>query len=214
MKNAELVQIGGVSRRGVLHRLAAAMGVGLAPREAVSAQHVHQAAKEKDRADTYRPKLFNAHEYATLRRLAELIVPADERSGSALDAGAPEFIDLLCSQNSRLASIYTGGLLWLDHEIERRHGRHFVDVSEDEQLRMLDLLSGAQPVGEASPAALAPGREFFQWIARMTVDAFYTSAVGIKDIGYVGNKGMTKYEVPEEAIQYALRRSPLSKAQI
>jgi ParB-like nuclease domain len=50
--------------------------------------------------------------------------------------------------------------------------------------------------GESSAAALGPGREFFRWVARMTVDAFYTSAVGIKDIGYVGNKGMTKYSVP------------------
>lgn|SRR5262249_10458206 len=206
--NVELVHIRRVSRRGVLRGLATALGAGLAPVE-VAAQHRHEAAPgEKTRAGTSGPKLFHPHEYATLLRLTELIIPADERSGSALDAGAPEFIDLLCSQNSRLASIFTGGLLWLDREMQHRHGKNFVDASEDQQTGMLDLLSASPATDEAGPASLAPGSDFFRWLARMTVDAFYTSAVGIKDIGYLGNKGMAKYEVPEEAIHYALSRSP------
>ena len=210
-KNEELVQIRGVSRRGVLRGLATAAGAGLVPGEGESAQHVHPAAPGgKTGAGAARAKLFNPHEHATLRRLAELIVPADERSGSALEAGAPEFIDLLCGQNSRLASIFTGGLLWLDREMQRRHGKDFVDASADQQAGMLDLLSAAHPAGEASPAALAPGREFFQWVARMTVDAFYTSAVGIQDLGYLGNQGMTRYEAPEPSIQYALKRAGMA----
>ena len=209
MNNMGFVQIRGVSRRGVLGGLTTAAGVVLTSARGASAQHVHPAgAGGKAPAAASRPKFFNPHEYATLRRLAELILPADERSGSALDAGAPEFIDLLCSQNSRLASIFTGGLLWLDRETQRRHGQAFVKASEDHQIRMLDLLSGAQPADEASAAALAPGVEFFHWIARLTVDAFYTSAVGIKDIGYLGNAGMAEYEVPQQSIQYALSRSP------
>ena len=86
------------------------------------AQQVHAAAAA-DRAGngTYKPKLLTDHEYKTVTKLAEIIVPADEKSGSAVDAGAPEFIDLLCSQNPDLAAIYTGGILWLDGEMRRRH---------------------------------------------------------------------------------------------
>jgi hypothetical protein len=149
--NAELVQICGISRRGAMRGLATALGARLAAPAAVSAQHVHNAVPaEKSGAGTYHPKLFNPHEYATLRRLTELIIPADEHSGSALDAGAPEYIDLLCSQNSTLASIFTGGLLWLDREMQHGHASYFADAAEDRQIAMLDLLSAAQPVGESS----------------------------------------------------------------
>jgi len=210
MSDPELVQISIVSRRGVLRSAATALGAGLAPAGAAPVQHIHQATTgEKTLASASRPKFFNPHEYATLRRLSELIIPADEHSGSALDAGAPEFIDLLCGQNSRLASIFTGGLLWLDRETQRRHGKNFVEASDEQQTRMLDLLSPAQSAFEASAAALAPGVEFFQWVVRMTVDAFYTSQVGIKDIGYLGNAGMAEYKVSEQSVQYALGRSPL-----
>lgn len=205
----ELVQIRAVSRRSALRGMASALGAGLAVPGPDSAQHLHDVTNgEQASAGTYSPKLFNPHEYATLRCLAELIIPADEHSGGGLDASAPEYIDLLCSQNSTLASVFTGGLLWLDHEMQRHHASNFVDAPEDRQIAMLDLLSAAQPVPQSGVTALGPGREFFRWVARMTVDAFYTSAVGIKDIGYLGNKGMTKYSVPEEAIQYALRRGP------
>ena len=77
----------------------------------------------------------------TVKRLAELIIPADESSGSALEAGAPEFIDLLCSQNQELARMFTGGLLWLDQEMNRRQGRPFVNSGEPQQHLLLTALA-------------------------------------------------------------------------
>jgi hypothetical protein len=102
-----------LSRRAMLRGVAlAATAIASGQLSLEAAQHVHQQVKEeKKNAGTYKLKLFNEREYKTLGRLAELIVPADEVSGSAREAGAPEFIDLLCSQNRELADIYTGGLL-------------------------------------------------------------------------------------------------------
>src|SRR5579871_5950972 len=106
-----------VSRRDWLRAIGASLALGAGGVELLSAQdaaHVHQMAADEKAHGDYQPKCFNAHEYATLRRLAELIVPPDEHSKGALEAGAPEFIDLLCSNNSELAAIYTGGMGWLD----------------------------------------------------------------------------------------------------
>jgi gluconate 2-dehydrogenase gamma chain len=69
---------------------------------------------------------------------------------------------------------------------------------------MLDLIAYRKNAEE-----LGPGVRFFDWARMMVVDAFYTSKAGIKDVGYLGNKGMTKFEIPREAIDYALKRSPV-----
>jgi len=134
------------SRRAVLR------GVALAATAAASgqlsleaAQHAHQQVKEEKKSTgSYKLKLFNEREYKTLGRLAELIVPADQVSGSAREAGTPEFIDLLCSQNRELADIYTGGLLWLDAQMEDRYAVSFLDATEGQQTAMLDLLVDAE----------------------------------------------------------------------
>jgi gluconate 2-dehydrogenase gamma chain len=171
-----------------------------------SAQHVHQAAADNKAANggVYKPKLFNAHEYATLQKLAELIVPADDVSPSALEAGACEFIDLLSSNNTELAAIYTGGIFWLDREMERRYNAHFIEAQPEQRSAMLRLIAYRKNAEE-----LGPGVRFFDWARMMVVDAFYTSKAGIKDVGYLGNKGMAKFEIPQEAIDYALKRSPV-----
>ena len=215
MSDAPLVEIGGMSRREAL-RAAALMLLGGAPLEVAFAQHVHEQAQQdrESQGGSYQPKLFNAHEYGTVTRLAELIVPAEGGNGSAVDAGAPEFIDLLCSQNERLAEIYTGGLLWLDRRMRSEHSVDFLGAGESRQIAMLDALVAAEraadPDGEENKPAgeLAPGVQFFDWIRRMTVDAYYTSPIGMKDIGYTGNTALTTYTVPQEAIAYVMKRKP------
>ncbi|MCS6951926.1 MAG: gluconate 2-dehydrogenase subunit 3 family protein [Bryobacterales bacterium] len=193
-----------VSRRQLLYEAAAATLSGTLGVQA--AQHVHRAVTQQRRAarGPYKPRYFNPHEWRTLARLTDLIIPADEHSPGALAAGAPEFIDLLCRHNVELAAMYTGGLAWLDREMERRYGKNFVDAAPEQQTALLDLIAYRK---NDSPE-LAPGIRFFDWLRKMTVDAYYTSKVGIADLGYQGNVGMTEFNVPEEAIQYALRRSP------
>src|SRR5436853_7373884 len=113
-----------VSRRDLLRVIGASLAMGAGGAELLSAQdaaHVHHmAAGEKAKGD-YKPKCFNVHEYATLRRLVEMIVPPDEHSKGALEAGAPEFIDILASSNAELAAIYTGGIAWLDDQMKHRY---------------------------------------------------------------------------------------------
>ncbi|MGI8989587.1 MAG: gluconate 2-dehydrogenase subunit 3 family protein [Bryobacteraceae bacterium] len=167
------------------------------------AQHVHQALAEDKSLNggtEYKPKFLNAHEFATLRRLADLIIPG------ALDAGAAEYIDFMCSRNSDLGAIFSGGIGWLDEDMQHRYDTTFVDAKPAQQTAVLDAIAFTK---NDSPAT-GPGIRFFAWARNMVVDAYYTSPVGIKDIGFMGNAVLSSFSVPEEAVEYALKRSPLA----
>ena len=193
------------SRREVLKNIALSVTLGGMPLEAGQHVHNHAAEQKKKAAGVYKPKLFNEHEYKTVTILSALIFPADEVSPSAVEAGAPEFIDLIASHNGDLATTLTGGLAWLDRQMEQRHGTSFAGAQPTQQTAMLDLIAYRQK----APADLGPGVVFFDWMRRLVSDAFYTSPIGVKDLGYVGNKGMTTFQVPASAIEYAVKRSGL-----
>ena len=210
-------QVSQVSRRQVLKQLALAItAAGSGAFNLEAARVVHALAGEERQAGGYALKRLTQHEFATVSRLAELIVPADEGGGSGVDAGAPEFIDLLCSQNDELADIYRGGLAWIDATMRRRDGTHFVDAPAARQTALLDALVSAERAeragrseraGRAQTAGdLGPGVAFFNWIRRMTVDAYYTSPIGIADVRYQGNAVLTGFEVPPEAVDFINRR--------
>ncbi|HYW42876.1 MAG TPA: gluconate 2-dehydrogenase subunit 3 family protein [Bryobacteraceae bacterium] len=201
----------GESRRELLRRIGGALGVaaGGGLLTAQDAQHVHQAVTDEKTAlkGPYQPKALTAHEYATLRRLADLIIPADERSPGALEAGAADFIDFLCAASDDMKEIYTGGIAWLDDEMRRRHGgKDFLDAQPSEQTGMLDLIAYRK---NQSPE-LGPGIQFFTWARRMVADAYYTSPIGMRELGYMGNSAVAHFSVPQEAIDYAVKRSPLA----
>src|SRR5438105_15919567 len=121
-----------VTRRDLLRSIA--LSVSLGGLQAEAAQHVHNmAAAEKAATGVYKPKAFNDHEFQTMQKLADYIVPADEVSPGATEAGCADFIDLLASQNPELAAIYTGGLLWLDGAMERRYGGGFISANPADQ---------------------------------------------------------------------------------
>lgn len=175
------------------------------------AQHVHQAlleVKSLDPGAAYQPKYLTGHEYQTLRRLSDLIIPADEHSKGALDAGAAEFIDFLCSRNEKLAQIYTGGLAWMDSAMQRHHEVSFIQAKPEQQTALLDLIAYKK---NATPELLA-GIRFFDWCRRMVMDAYYTSPVGMADIGFMGNKALSSFSVPQEAVDYAIKRSPFANS--
>ncbi|HTA69633.1 MAG TPA: gluconate 2-dehydrogenase subunit 3 family protein [Bryobacteraceae bacterium] len=193
-----------LSRRDLLQSIALSVTLGgLSP---AAAQHVHSlAAEEKTSTGVYKAKALNPHEYQTLDKLADLIVPADEKSPGAVASGACEFIDLLASQNPRLLEIYTGGIAWLDQSMKRRYSTDFVSAKPGQQTALLDQVAYRK---NESPE-LGPGILFFDWARRMVVDAYYTSPAGIKAIGYMGNTSVSKFELPQEAIEYAVKRSPV-----
>src|SRR6185436_1169553 len=195
------------SRRELLQRV----GLALAGTQLLSAQdtqHVHEAvAKDKvTPKGAYKPKALTAHEYATLQRLSDLIIPADERSKGALEAGAADFIDFLCAASDEMKEIYTGGLAWLNAEMRRRYaGKDFLAAQPTQQTALLDLIACRQ---NQSPE-LNPGIQFFAWTRRMVADAYYTSPIGMKELGYMGNGAVAQFSVPKESLESALKRSPV-----
>lgn len=191
-----------LSRRDVLRQLAvAATSAAAGGFNLEAARVVHAfAAEERAQPGGYVPRLLTAHEFATVTRLAELVVPADAGGGSAVDAGAPEFIDLLCSENERLAEIYRGGLAWLDEAMGGAGDDGFVGAPARAQTAMLDALVAAERGN--GPRDLEPGVRFFVWLRRMAVDAYYTSPIGIRDVGYEGNRVVSAYETPRPAVEF------------
>jgi len=189
-----------VSRRDVLARIAAAAMAG--PLGLEAAQHVHDAAAAAatTAGGIYTPKALTKHEFDTLKTLCEIVVPGASKGGAA------EFIDLLSSQNPELAMIYTGGVAWLDEEMRRQYHAEFLTASADQKTAMLDQIA----YRKNRTTELAPGIIFFDWVRRMTVDAYYTSAAGIKEVGYIGNRARKEFSVPQEAIDYAVKRSPFA----
>jgi len=129
------------------------------------------------------PTCFTAHEWATVRLLADLIIPKDARSGSASDAGAPEFMDFMCGADPELATPLRGGLAWLDHECHDRSGTTFVAASVAQRDALLDDI--AWP-GRAQPAHAA-GVAFFNSFRDLTASGFFSSHIGVQDLRYVGN---------------------------
>jgi hypothetical protein len=196
------------SRREWLRHIAVSLTLGTAANCALSAQdahHVHEAVAADKAVGPYVPKALTAHEFATLQRLSDLILPADEHSPGALAAGAAEFIDFLCSASDEMKRIYTGGLGWMDDATRRRKdGETFLGATPNRQTALLDAIAWR----ESAPAGLEPGVEFFDWARKMVADAFYTSPIGIRDLGYQGNRAMSEFHVPQEAIVYAVKRSP------
>jgi len=187
-----------LSRRNILVTIASAAAVGASVSEA-QAQHVHEAvAEDAKNSGPYKPKAFTEHEAKTLRLLCETIVPG------ASEGGAFEYIDLLSSNNLDLKTIYSGGLSWLDRKMQPRVGATFVDAKPEERKGLLDIIAYRMNMD-----AYGPGVHFFDWARKMTVDAYYTSAAGIKEIGYKGNGGMSEFKVPADALEYALKRSGL-----
>ncbi len=139
----------------------------------------------------YQPKVLNGHEWKTVRLLSDLIIPADERSGSATEAQVPEFIDdwLEFSGGGLLAEI-RGGLTWLDMECNRRFGRDFPDCSEAQQKQLLDRIAYPQKAAPEDANAVA----FFNRLRDLVVSGFFSSKMGVKDLPYLGNTMVRDWE--------------------
>src|SRR5215471_6232988 len=115
-----------VSRRDILKSLAIGAAAGSVlraiPLEAAEYTHHLVQTEKASGSGSYTPKFFNAHQYQTLRTLCQTIIPPDERGGGAIEAGGPEFIDLLTSENTDYQLMLGGGLVWLDSTCVDRYG--------------------------------------------------------------------------------------------
>lgn len=185
-----------VSRRNVLKSLSMGAVAGSVlraiPLEAAEYAHgVIDAEKANAKAGEYTPKFFPPHQYKTLQTLCETILPADADSGGAIEAGAPEFIDLLTSENKEYQLKLGGGLMWLDFACADRYGSVYLDCAPPQQTEILDLI--AYRKNAAADQSLDQGVEFFSFLRNMTSDGFFTSKIGIKYLGYKGNTYLTDF---------------------
>jgi gluconate 2-dehydrogenase subunit 3-like protein len=191
----------GISRRDVLRTLAigAAGGSVLQVIPAEAAEYIHELVRaEKSATDKsgsapakYSPKYFSPHQYATLIFLCDAIIPADEHSGGAVEGGAPEFIDLLTSENDKFQVRLGGGLMWLDGYCGDRYGTAFLDSTRAQKSEVLDLIAFRK--NARKDATLSQGVAFFSLLRNMTCDAFYTSKIGIADLQYIGNTTLREF---------------------
>ncbi len=148
-------------------------------------------------------KFFNEHEMATITVLADMIIPADEVSGSATDAKVPEFIEFIVKDMPHYQVPMRGGLKWLDMQCLKRFEKPFVDCSETQKIDMVDLI--AYPERKNVDTELKPGIKFFNLVRNLTATGFYTSEIGVKDLGYVGNVPNQWNGVPDDVLkQYGL----------
>jgi hypothetical protein len=186
----------GISRRDVLRNLAlGAAGssvLQLIPAQAAELAHqLIRAEKAASRTGTYSPKFFPAHQYQTLVLLCDTIIPKDEMSGGAVEAGAPEFIDLLTSENEEYQAVLGGGLMWLDNFCADRYEHTFLECSPAQQKEVLDLI--AYRKNAKKDASLSQEIAFFAKLRLMTCDGFYTSKIGIDDLKYIGNTALAHF---------------------
>src|SRR5215467_5738253 len=186
----------GISRRSILKSL----GMGVAASSVLrviplqAAEHAHQlvaAEKAASSGKAYTPNYFSSHQYKTLQALSQTIFPADAESGGAIEAGAPEFIDLLTSENEDYQRILGGGFMWLDNTCVDRYDKVYLDCSPDQQKEILDKI--AYRKNALADASLSQGIEFFSFLRNMTADGFFTSELGIKYLGYIGSTFLTGF---------------------
>ena len=167
--------------------------------EAQDAHHKAQAARQtaQQTRTAFKPKFFTQHEYSTVRVLADVILPKDERSGSATDAGVPEFMDFTMVDQPARQTAMRGGLAWLDMEANRRFGKTFLGAADGERRAILDDISGRTPA-----AAMSHGAAFFRSFRDLTASGFWTSKMGIEDLGYIGNTFVAEWTgCPADALK-------------
>jgi gluconate 2-dehydrogenase gamma chain len=148
-----------------------------------------------------REKFFTANEMLTITALADIIIPKDAVSGSASDAKVPDFIEFIVKDMPTHQVPMRGGLRWLDMQCLNKFEKAFKDCTYAQQIEMVDLIAYPK---KAKPA-MSQGVKFFSLMRNLTASGFYTSQIGVKDLGYAGNTPNQWNGVPDEVLkQYNL----------
>jgi hypothetical protein len=181
----------GLERRDVLKAFTALPAAVLVPRASGKAPEASVSAAGSGVPGEYQRKVLSEHEWKTVRVLSDLIIPADERSGSATQAGVAEFIDdWLDFKGGDLLAEIRGGLTWLDVECNRLFGHNFVDCAPAQQRQILDRIAYPKTAAPADANSVA----FFNRLRGLVVSGFFTSKMGIEDLPYLGNKMLAEWK--------------------
>jgi gluconate 2-dehydrogenase gamma chain len=154
-----------------------------------AASKVAAASKTMPLADR-EPAVLNRHEYETVKVLADWIIPADDRSGSATDAGVPAFIDFILEDTEGIEEPLRKGLSWLDAHVASTGGSTFIELPSVDQEAVLSRIAYPDDV----KPAYREGAQFFTLMRDMTASGFWSSQMGVEDLGYVGNTANPGWE--------------------
>jgi hypothetical protein len=144
------------------------------------------------------PNFFDEHEMATIPVLGDIIMPKDATSGSASEAKVPEFIEFIVKDMPEHQVPVRGGLRWLDLHSFNKHGKSFVSCSHDLQIGIVDEIAYPK---KAKPE-VAQGVSFFNKMRDLVTTGFYTSEIGVKDLGYMGNQPNQWNGVPDDVLKH------------
>jgi hypothetical protein len=156
-------------------------------------------------------KFFTEHEMATITVLADIIIPKDEVSGSASEAKVPEFIEFIVKDQTQHQLPMRGGLQWLDMQSLKRFDKPFVEANSQQQLEIVDDIAYPEISWKDEKlqehkkgtvkADMKPGISFFNLMRNLTATGFYTSEIGVKDLGYIGNAPTKWNGVPDDVLK-------------
>ncbi len=141
-------------------------------------------------------KFFTVHELQTVAVLSDIIIPADSHSGSATQSGVPAFIEFMMKDQPQHQDKMRGGLMWLDIESKKRFSKKFILCSKTQQLEIVEDIAYPEKV----KPMFKHGASFFTHIRNFVVTGFYTSPIGFKDLGYMGNVPNQWEGVPEDVV--------------
>lgn len=189
-------QSAGVSRRNIFHIVSAA-AVTAGALAGQTHEHAQTASEQSNGSKgPYQRQTFDDHQWKTVRVLCDLIIPADERSGSATDAGVPEYLDDWIAfrtdqdGNQNLRAQIFGGLMWLDRESSAQFQKDFADASADQQKQILDRVAYPKRAAKEDH----PWVVFFDEFRSLTVGGFFSSKMGVKDLPYLGNAAVAEWK--------------------
>jgi hypothetical protein len=182
-----------LSRRAVLKSLTIGVAAGSVLRviPVQAAEHAHHAIEAEKAAGPYVPKFFDAQGYKTLQAISDTIIPPDSDSGGAVEGGAPEFIDLLTSENTEYQATLSEFFRWLDATCTTRYGKPWLDCARPQQTEILDLV--AYRKNAEQDARLEKPVYGFGFLRNFVADGFFTSQIGIRYLGYKGNTYLTSF---------------------
>jgi hypothetical protein len=162
--------------------IAAALGLSRVDHEKAW-RFVDDARSLADEGIAFAPKFFTPAEFRTVGILADMIIPRDERSGSATDAGVPEFMDFIMTDRPNNQKWMRSGLAWIDAQSTTRLGKPFADLTVSQREQILNDI--AWPA--RAPATMADGVTFFNRFRDLTSSGFWSSRIGVKDLRYIGS---------------------------
>jgi hypothetical protein len=190
-----------ISRRSALELIAAAPAAAALVWTDVEARQAHEhveAQAAKQPAAAFKPKFFTAHEYATVGVLVDLIIPKDERSGSATDAGVPAFMDFMMVDQPGRQIAMRGGLAMIDRLAVDRFGKRFLACGDRERRLLLDEIAYTSNPDRGLRQAIA----FFSSFRDLTASGFWSTKMGIADLQYQGNAFVNEWTgCPDAALK-------------